>query len=368
MTDTRLIMLEGLPSTGKSTNADFLRMQLERNGKKVKWIHEVTRLHPVLFFDEAGFTFDEYYNFLRTYPEAANIINNIAVFRKSTVGIDLLEIEWNYMDSIGENVYQALREFDIWKYPLDIYKKFALEKWADFAEKALNNKCEIYIIDSAVFQFQIFAFLFKDRPYKELQDFVCQIFNIVKPLNPCLIYFYRDNTETTIDYLEKDRGTQCLENMWKRDRLQLYYQDKPQGAEGFKQFLRDYAKFAGLLFNSLDCRKISFEISKADWIIYENKMLSFLGIERIPGPEFFPPNGIYRSEELNCEIIVDGLIITDPDGNKKKLTPKTANEFYAECLPMVLRFEDLGQLIMTGLQINARWSTTGMIYKIKNNT
>jgi len=362
MADTQLIMLEGLPSTGKSTNSDFLRMQLERNGKKVKWIHEVSRPHPVLFFDEAGFTFGEYEKFLKSYPETAHILDNIAVFRKSTVGIDLHEIEWNYMDIIGESAYQALREFDMWNYPLDVYKKFALEKWEHFAEKALSGKGEIRIIDSAVFQFQIFAFLFKNRPYKELHDFVRQIFDIIEPMNPCMIYFYRENAEETIDYLEQNRGTQYLENMWERDKNQLYYHGKPQGAEGFRQFLRDYATSARLLFDSLDCRKMSVEISKSDWTSYENKMLSFLEIENIPSPKFLPLNGVYRNEELNYEITVDGLIITDPDGNKKKLTPKTANEFYAECLPMILRFENQG-IVMTGLQINARWSTTGMIYR-----
>ena len=302
MIDTQLIMLEGLPSTGKSTNAQFLQVQLERNGKNVKWIHEVTRPHPVLFYDEIDFTFGE-------------------------------------------------------------YKKFVLEKWTHFTEKALSDKTEINIIDSAVFQFQIFNFLFKNKPYKELQNFVRQIFEIIKPLNPAFIYLYRGNAEATIDYLEKDRGTQSLENIWQRDKSQPYYQDKPQGAEGFKQFLRDYAAYAQLLFDSLDCKKMSVEISEADWTSYENKMLSFVEIENIPSPEFLPTNGVYINEEFNYKIIVDGLMITDPDGNNKKLIPKTANEFYAECLPMILRFEDSEWVIMTGTQINAEWSTTGIRYK-----
>jgi len=295
-------MLEGLPSTGKSTNAQFLQIQLERNGKNVKWIHEVARPHPVLFYDETDFTFGE-------------------------------------------------------------YKKFVLKKWSHFTDKALSNKTEINIIDSAVFQFQIFNFLFKNKPYKELQDFIRHIFEIIKPLNPAFIYLYRENAEATIDYLEKDRGTRSLENIWQRDKSQPYYQDKAQGAEGFKQFLRDYAAYAQLLFDSLDCKKISVEISEADWTSYENKMLSFVEIENIPSPEFLPPNGVYINEEFNFKIIVDGLMITDPDGNNKKVIPKTANEFYAECLPMILRFEDSEWVIMTGTQINAEWSTTGIRYK-----
>ena len=362
MIDTRLIMLEGLPATGKSTNSDFLRMQLERNGKKVKWIHEVAHPHPTMIFSQAFLSHNEYRALLKTYPESADIINKIAVFRKNSVSIDLLEIEWNYAGIINNLAYEAIKEFDAWKFTLDKYEETTFAKWEHFSETAMQENDTVYILDSGIFQAQIFTFLWNNAPYERLEKFVNKLYNIVKCLNPVLIYLYRENTESTIDYLEKNRGTQGLTSIWERDKTRPYYQDKPKGAEGFKQFLRDYANSAKLLFDSFDCRKLSIEISKADWANYENKMLSFLETKNIPSPEFYPPAGVYRNEEFNYEIIVDGLMIIDPDGNTKKLTSKTANEFYVECLPIILRFEGSKQIIMTGLQINARWSKTGMRY------
>ena len=306
MIDTKLIMLEGLPSTGKSTNADFIRMQLERNGKKVIWIHEVASPHPVFLFFEPCSSLNE-------------------------------------------------------------YEEAVIEKWEHFAETASHNKDTVYILDSSIFQSQVFTFLWDNASYERLEKFVNILFGIVKYLNPTLIYLYRENSEDTIDYLEKNRGTQGLINIYERDKTRPYYQNKPKGANGFKQFLRDYAKSAELLFNSLDCKKISIEITELDWTNYENKMLSFLEIETIPSPNFVPPNGIYKNEEFGYKITVDGLMIIDPDGSNKKLTPKTANDFYIERLPMILHFEDSKQVIMTGLEINAHWSTTGMMYKRQNS-
>ena len=86
MIDSQLIMLEGMPSTGKTTNSRFIQIQLERSSMKTEWIHEVAMPHPVLFFDEAGMTYEEYDKFIKTYPQTADILNSIAVFRKSTVG------------------------------------------------------------------------------------------------------------------------------------------------------------------------------------------------------------------------------------------------------------------------------------------
>jgi len=273
MIDTQLIMLEGLPATGKSTNSDFLRMQLERNGKKVKWIHEVARPHPALFFSEACLSRNEYENFLKTYPESAHVLHSIAVFRKNTVGIDLLEIEWNYADEINESAFDAMKQHDVWNFTLDKYEEAAFDKWEHFSETAKHDKDSVYILDSSIFQAQIFTFLWDNAPCERLERFVDKLCEIVKHMKPLLIYLYRENTEATIDYLEKDRGTQGL---------------------------------AKLLFHSLDCRKISIEISQLDWTRYENKMLSFLDIENIPSPEFFPPNGVYRNKELNYEIILNG--------------------------------------------------------------
>jgi len=364
MIDTQLIMLEGMPSTGKTTNARFIHIQLERSNINAKWIHEVAMPHPVLFFDEVGFTHDEYDKFIKTFPKAADILNKIVVLKKSTVGIHLPEIEWYYKDGIGEDVYQALLKYDVWKFPLDEYKKFALEKWAHFTEKALKNPEEVYIIDSALFQFQIFTFLFKNMPYGELQSFVNQIIDIIKPLNPCLIYLYRDIAEETIDYLEKDRGTSYLNYLWNRDKDQPYYIDKPPGADSFKQFLRDYASMADMLYKSFPMDKLSLEISDGNWVCCEDEMLSFLDVNHLPNPDAFPQNGVYTNEALGFVIKVDGLSFIDPTGQTRKLLPKSQNEFYVDWLPTVLRFENK-KIIISGSQICERWTTTGLTYVCK---
>ena len=306
-------------------------------------------------------THDEYDRFIKTYPETAEILNNIAVFKKSTVGIHLPEIQWNYRDKIGEDVYQALLEYDVWKFPLDVYKKFALDKWAHFTEKALKNQDKVYIIDSAIFQFQIFTFLFKNRDYEDLQNFIDRITDIIRPLNPCLIYLYRDNAEATIDYLENDRGTSYLDYLWNRDKAQPYYTGKPPGAESFKQFLRDYANMADMLFKSFPANKLSLEISDGNWACREDEMLSFLDVNRIPSPDALPQDGVYTNEALGFVIRVDGLSFVDPTGQTRKLFPKSQNEFYVDWLPTVLRFED-EKIIISGSQICERWTTTGMIY------
>ena len=52
----RLILLEGLPGTGKTTNSYMIFEQMVRNGRDVRWLHEVSQPHPMLFFSESCLT------------------------------------------------------------------------------------------------------------------------------------------------------------------------------------------------------------------------------------------------------------------------------------------------------------------------
>lgn len=366
MIDSQLILIEGLPSTGKTTNARLIHIQLERNNTNAEWIHEIAMPHPLLFFDEAVLTYDGYRQLKKSFPKAAGTLNTLAVYRKNSVGFHLHEIQWNCIDEIGEDAYMALSKYDVWNCPLDTYKQYAIDKWTHFIDNAPGKK--VYIIDSAIFQYQIFRFLFDNKPYEELQSFVDQITEIISPLKPCLIFLHRNNAEESINNLENDRGTSYLEYIWERDKKQTYYADKPPGAESFKQFLRDYAGMADLLFEKFPRSKISVDISDGCWGSHENEMLSFLGIERLPLPNVYPPSGDYKNEALGYKISVDGLVMTDPtDNQKRKLYPKSHNEFYVDWLPVVLRFDN-NSIVIAGSQVADRWTTTGMVYhKINGN-
>ena len=122
------------------------------------------------------------------------------------------------------------------------------------------------------------------------------------------------------------------------------------------------SQWADRLFGAFPYKKVKLDISEENWASYEDKMLSFLGIERMKGPDGIPPSGTYRNEELNSEIKVDGMTMTDPTGNTRELIAKSSNEFYVKRLPVVLRFE-ADRIITTGMQICERWTATGTVYR-----
>lgn len=363
MCKSRLILLEGLPGTGKTTNAYFLYTQMGRHDSAVKWIHEVTRPHPVLFFDEACLSHAAYAAFLAAHPDARPMLDSIAERRKTTVGIDLLEVAWQLQGAQKDVLFQTLRQYDAWNLTLGQRCQAALEKWESFVERAMDGGDTIYILDSALFQYQIFSFLLKDRPYEELERFVAQLLHIVSPLEPMLIYLHRASTEAAITALENTRGTESMERMWERDQHEPYYQGKPTGKAGFSQFLLDYGKAAAQLYATACCNKMSIDISNEQWRQYEDAMLSRLQLQRAAFPEASPPDGIYENKAHGWRIEVESGRIREPEGKRRLLTPKSERSYYVECLPVTLRFLDDDTIVTEGMQIAAQWTTLGTVYR-----
>jgi hypothetical protein len=51
MLDTKLIVLDGLSGSGKSTFCQWLELQLRRNGRSARWLHEGDIDHPLHWWD-----------------------------------------------------------------------------------------------------------------------------------------------------------------------------------------------------------------------------------------------------------------------------------------------------------------------------
>ncbi len=359
----RLILLEGLPGTGKTTNAYKLFEQLVRNNRDVRWLHEVSQPHPLLFFSESCLTKEEYRLFTEKYPEAAELLDSIAEIRATTVGIDYLTAARRSPGQENTAWYQALLQYDAMGFPLERYETAAFEKWEAFVNTALQHDT-IFISDSSIFQYQIFTYLLNGAEYPRLAKFVHCIMDLLKPLQPALIYLYREKTEDSIAFIEKQRGVKDLESIWQRDKGKPYYRNKQQDVTAFFDFLKDYADCASRLYDESDCDKLKIEITAQTWEIYEAVMLRFLGITSREAPSCKAKDGTYVNAALGASFSIKDDILTDPEGVCRRLSPKTPTEFFIEGLPETLCFCGGGCVKLCGQQIIPQWSETGTLYSL----
>jgi hypothetical protein len=92
-------------------------------------------------------------------------------------------------------------------------------------------------------------------------------------------------------------------------------------------------------------------------------MLAFLDLELKTYPETAMYAGVYENEYPGFKLEVNNLVLTDPNGNVRRLIPKAQDEFFVQNLPVVLRFESADEIVISGDQICERWTTLGTVFE-----
>ena len=208
----------------------------------------------------------------------------------------------------------------------------------------------------------ILAFLLSGAEYPRLAKFVHSIMHMLKPLQPALIYLYREDTKDSIAFIEEQRGIKDLESTWERDKERPYYRNKQQDVTAFFDFLKDYADYASRLYDESECDKLRIEITAQAWGVYETEMLRFLGISHRDAPSCKAKDGTYVNAATGASFSIKDGILTDPEGAKRRLSPKSPTEFFMEGLPEILCFNGDNTVKLCGQQIIPQWSETGTVY------
>ncbi|WP_028563705.1 DNA/RNA helicase domain-containing protein [Paenibacillus pinihumi] len=139
MKNTKLIMIEGIPGSGKSTTAQLISHELLRQGLRHKWWYEEEKGHPVYIYDN--------------YDVMQTIINELS--------------DGNYQQVIHK----------------------ALKQWQQFVE-AVQSSDGIIIVDSCLFGYLTWTLFPFGVSRQEIEAYVKDIEQIIMPLNPYIIYFY----------------------------------------------------------------------------------------------------------------------------------------------------------------------------------
>ena len=132
--DTKIIFVEGIAGSGKSTTGQLLYSNLHRHGYPVKVIHEFYSPHPI--------------HELNTEEPKTWISKTLA-------------------------------------------------NWHNLADTLVKTN-EITIMDGTLFQCTIGVLLEMDVEAAVIRGYANQIPDILKPLNPILIYFYQDDVEKAL--------------------------------------------------------------------------------------------------------------------------------------------------------------------------
>ncbi len=302
MQNYKLIFIEGIPGSGKSTTAQFVSNIFTRNNIPHKWWYEEAKGHPVYLFDNQ------------------------------------------------ESMQQVVENLSNGNYRLVI--DIALKRWIEFSI-SLQNSNEIVIVDSCLLGYLTWSLFPNNVPKKAILEYVSEVEEIVKQCNPVLIYFYQDDIAAAIKKICLRRSG-ATENNFIRAATESSY-GKTKGLTGFNglvSYWQDYRALTDESFEGLSFPKISINNTEGDWLVYYRDILNFLGVNEKQNRSIVQDDlqrfvGSYYSKqdgEKVCWVVLDGgrLIV---DGlrqvwTKTTLIPKSLNSFDVESLPFQVKFEE----------------------------
>ncbi|MGZ4107406.1 MAG: hypothetical protein ACXVDE_06690 [Tumebacillaceae bacterium] len=358
MRDTQLILVEGIPGSGKSTNSRFLSIQMERNGRPVTWYHEIAKKHPTCYLQEATLPLDVFEELTRGREEAAaTALDMISERVGQHVVVDLLDLE-QHRSALGEELAMALKAYDDWDLTPEQYCAAALDKWKLFVENVLASG-ETVMLDCSLFQFQMYGLLLHDWSSEDTQDFVRQVIEIILPLRPVMVYLYQEDLDKSFARVSAGRGEKWVQHIVDRDARYPFHTARQElsGVERYKLFLKTFRRYSDELFAELPFPKVAIENLAGDWQTYEQEMLRFLEIPyvvdpNVPSEAMASYAGTYRSEFWPHDVKVweeDGkLWMETPKVGRRKMIPKTERSFYLHDNPIELHFADNGHDMRIG--------------------
>jgi hypothetical protein len=288
MLDTKLILVDGLPGSGKSTTAQFIALQLERNHIPARWFYELEHFHPIHAF----------HVWSREGPEK---------FLETT-----------------------------------------LENWRSFVMK---GKCldEVNILESTLFQSTVRLLLQSDIPRQTIIEYTLHTQEIIKELQPVLIYFSSPDVARALREICEKR-----KKVWEQYFIRVI-DGSPYGKnhllqnfEGVVTFFQEYQELTGYLFSKFEMKKLAIENSKGDWKECHRRICDFLALPLIEdqqvSEEFLAKfTGSYKDERSQLEVMISlehgELIAHNLLWPKSKLIPKDENSFYVEACTIELYFQ-----------------------------
>ncbi|MFC4775448.1 hypothetical protein ACFO9Q_01445 [Paenibacillus sp. GCM10023252] len=278
----KLVIVEGIPGSGKSSTARFISLQLERNGVQTELFHESTFQHPILLEE---------------------VINNSEQWQASY-----------------------------------------LSKWKKFISNNADMQT-VCVFESVLFQSPIINLLHLDTDQSEIIRFIDEILSSLSTVDCSLVYLYQNDPGVGINRMMATRGGESwLENTYEKYKHFPYYKNRGHsGKELHLKFLDDYSKIAGHLFSECRINSIGIDNSNWEWDQDYGTIMSFLGHDICPDPEISLEElevfiGFFRSDELGLTIQIqmgkDGLYIF----GDQKLKPRDKNKFYLDNISMSLEF------------------------------
>lgn len=267
----RLILVEGIPGSGKSTISYKIKEYLESKGIKAK-LYSEGDAHPADLGWNACLTIDEYKQIIDTNPELEEKIKENTKFEGDHAIIAYTKLG---LPMKGSELIKYLETKEVYdgKVTAEIFKKLHFQRWKQFGE-SMDKDDSVAIFECAYLQNHVNELMgWHGKSSEYIEEYMLELIEFVKVLNPKLIYLTQPNTEETIKRVaaqrvspDKSKWDDWIDLVIRYVEGSKYGQSKGlKGYEGTIEFFKDRKKIEESIIEKLSIDKVVINNVDYDW-------------------------------------------------------------------------------------------------------
>ncbi|GHI00636.1 hypothetical protein [Neobacillus kokaensis] len=266
MAKTKLIIVEGLPGSGKSTTAQLTQDILNEMHIKTRLFLEGSMDHPADYEAVSYFSAEEFGILTEQYADFRSLLIKHAAAQSDGFVLSQYRLKQELGEgTLPEALQQKLYEHDIYEIPLKKHIELIIERWKKFCEQAMNSE-DTYIFECCFIQNPVTIGMVKYGVHDDIvMRYVTKLADIIEPLKPILIYVEQKDFRKSFMKAVQERPKEWSTGFMDYYNNQGYgKQHDAEGIEGTFAVLEARSQLESKIFDALNMEKFKVDNSEFD--------------------------------------------------------------------------------------------------------
>ncbi len=278
---TKLVIVEGIPGSGKTTTAQFVRDWYSSQGTTPHLYLEGDLNHPADFESVACLDEGEYAGLIARHGEHKALLEQAVAVRGTDTFFSYRKLKNEFGDQMPETLLTDLASYEVYELPPEKYTRLILDRWETFVSQPVGQD-EVTIFECCFLQNPLTTLLGRHNwDISTAQATVAQLARLIDRLSPVLIYLKPGNVRETLKRVAQTRPQAWVDFLIAYFTQQGY--GKVRGLRGFDGVVTFYEMRQAVeldFLKRLAWPQLLIDSSDGNWAQYDALIARFLASHR----------------------------------------------------------------------------------------